>query len=790
MATRKTFDGKSYARNPFPRTLGEVILSLALCFAFARCAPAMTFDELVSALDNAEPCSTVYVNSDVECPEALSVDKELTLRSSPGSVFKLVRSGDKPAVIAATNAACNLTIRDLAIDGNVAKGSYAGYVVSVMSGTVTLEDGAVVANGRGCGVNVGDKGVVNMMAGSVISNFTVGTSNYGIAVRVGHNGSGYGTYGTFNMQGGLITGCSGRANPSTENGRGEWDGAVYMYGGTFNGTGGTITGNRSARCVAGFVAYAGKVRLSGCFTATNNIGGFANDMYFDTNRTSASELKMVGDYTGKMTFKYTAAPSEGDEPHFMWTSTAHSRLHGWENCVSEDDPSLALDYWNLKDAWYPTWRRVNARIAGKGNAFTVQDAINAAAAGDTVEICRDQTVMETLSVTNEVTICSAQDGPYCMRRGVADVELVEAKNESVRIENVVLDGMGINPTKVCALVRASKGSTLVLGNGTVLRNGRCSAYGAAAVVRGEGSRLVMEDGSLITGCSSTNTAPYGAAVLIGEGTVYAVPPTFEMRGGSITHCDSSSNTSSIDSYGGIVYVWNGVFDMSGGAITNNRGYAQSSAAVVNYIGTVRMSGDAIIADNDGSRPGIYNCSKGNTVYYGDFRGCTAISNGSQNPGNAIAAVSREGEASGAWCFVSKNGACVGWFDGEKTVWAEPVGSVGGVAAATVGDLRLILPTELDLGQESVRSTLPIVLSGAAAAFSGAIALSFDKDELLDGGAMPLVLLKAADGQTLTGTWTWSFSVPPRDSKGLFAVHDTSVGYVLEWFKHGTTILLR
>ena len=130
MATRKTFDGKSYARNPFPRTLGEVILSLALCFAFARCAPAMTFDELVSALDNAEPCSTVYVNSDVECPEALSVDKELTLRSSPGSVFKLVRSGDKPAVIAATNAACNLTIRDLAIDGNVAKGSYAGYVVS------------------------------------------------------------------------------------------------------------------------------------------------------------------------------------------------------------------------------------------------------------------------------------------------------------------------------------------------------------------------------------------------------------------------------------------------------------------------------------------------------------------------------------------------------------------------------------------------------------------------------------------------------------------------------------
>ncbi len=529
-----------------------------------------------------------------------------------------------------------------------------------MSGTVTLADGTVVANGRGCGVSVGDNGVVNMMEGSVISNFTVGTSHYGIAVRVGHNGSVYGTYGTFNMQGGLITGCSGRANPATEKGRGEWDGAVYMYGGTFNGTGGTITGNRSERCVAGFVAYAGKVRFSGSFTATNNIGGFANDVYFDTNRTGNVELKMVGDYTGKMAFKYTTAPSEGDEPHFMWTSTANTRLHGWENCVSEDNSSLALDYWNLKGAWYPTWRRINARIVGKGNAFTVQDAINAAAAADTVEICRDQTVTATLSVTNDLTICSAQDGPYSMMRGAADVELIEAKGgANLLLENVILDGMNIDSTKICALVRASKGSTMVLGNGTVLRNGRSTAYGAAAVVRGEGARLVMEDGSLITGCSSSLTAPYGAAVLIGESTTYGVPPTFEMRGGAITGCDVSSCTSSSDAYGGVVYIWNGVFDMSGGAITNNRGFAQSSAAVVNYIGTVRMSGDAVIDGNDGSRPGIYNCSNGNTVYYGDFRGRTAISNGSQNSGDAIASVSREGEASGAWCFVSKNGSYVG-----------------------------------------------------------------------------------------------------------------------------------
>ena len=110
----------------FPSNFRKSGISLAACVAFSLFSGGMTFDELVSALATAEPGGTVYVDSDVDCPEALSVDKELTLRSSPGSVFKLVRSGDKPAVIAATNAACNLTIRDLAIDGNIPKGTYAG----------------------------------------------------------------------------------------------------------------------------------------------------------------------------------------------------------------------------------------------------------------------------------------------------------------------------------------------------------------------------------------------------------------------------------------------------------------------------------------------------------------------------------------------------------------------------------------------------------------------------------------------------------------------------------------
>ena len=764
----------------------------AICVGSA--VNAMTYDELAAAIDVVEPGGTVYVDSDVECAEPLMIDKELTIRSAPGAAGRLVRAQGASKVIV-TGQDGNLTLLDIVIDGNPAAGAYGGRLLSITNGVVNLGAGATIANGKGCAVEVTRQGVFNMLEGSAITNFVVGTGCYGIAVLVGHNGTTYADSGKFNMSGGVISGCSAAAAPSTEVGKGQWDGAVYMYGGTLNATGGVITDNRSKNCVAGVIAYAGAVNLSGSFTATNNIGGFANDFFFDTNRTSSARVIMNGDYTGHMTFKYSyvGGPSDGDVPQFIWTATAHTKLKGWQSCESQDEPSLALDYSKLTGAWYPTWRRIKTRIVGKGNEFSITDALADAVSGDIIEVLSDHDVSSTISVSTDVTVRSAPGVKCSFNRLTGCTDLFSVPGANVVFADIILDGSNIEPSSSfnCGLVNVKSGATVTLGAGAELRNAAVTAYGAAAIIRNSGSKLVMEDGALITGCRSTATAPYGAAIMVGGGSVETVPPCFEMRGGSITACDVSSCTSQNDSYGGVVYLWNGVMDMSGGTITNNSGFSRSSSAVVNYSGTMRISGSAVIDGNEGSRSGIYNRGTSTTVWYGDFRGRTAISSGEQTLGSAIG-VTREGEATGAWCFMSASGSYVGKMDGGNAVWAEPVGSVGPARAATVEDLAVILPSSLDLDDAATAAGLPLVLGGAAAEFSGTFAISFDRAAMLASGRLPLAVLKAADGQTLSGTWTWTFQTPPRERGGTWAVcsHDGGATCVLEWHPRGFSMSLR
>ena len=775
------------------RLVGVFRMVVAICAGSA--ANAMTYDELAAAIDAAEPGATVYVDSDVECAEPLIIGKELTIRSAPGAAGRLVRAKGASSVIVTTQDG-NLTLLDIAVDGNPAAGAYGGRLLSITNGVVSLGEGATIANGKGCAVVVSREGVFNMLEGSAITNFVVGTGCYGIAVVVGHNGSGYANSGVFNMSGGIISGCSAAAAPSSEAGKGEWDGAVYAYGGKFNATGGTITGNLSKNCVAGVIAWAGAVYLSGSFTATNNIGGYANDFFAATNRLGGNiKVIMNGDYSGHMTFKYSSegGPSDGEVFRSIWTETVHTKLMGWQSCVSQDDPSLGLDYSKLTGGWYPTWRRINARIAGKGNEFTIADALADAVSGDVIEVLRDQDVSSTISVASDVTICSAPGGKCSLKRLEGCTDLFSVSGANVAFADIVLDGNNIMPTGAFnnGLVRVKNGATVTLRAGAVLSNAVVTAYGAAAIVRDSGSRLVMEEGSLVTGCRCTSTAPYGAAIMVGSSAVETCPPYFEMRGGSITACDVSSCTSAGTGYGGVVYVWNGVMDMSGGTITNNFGYSESSSSVVNYIGTVRISGSAVIDGNEGSRPGIYNGGSSTTVWYGDFRGRTAISSGAQSLGSAIG-VTREGEATGAWCFMSKNGSYVGKMDGGSAVWAEPVGSVGPTRAATVEDLAVIMPSSLDLDDAATAAALPLVLGGVAAELSGTLAVSFDRAAMLASGRLPLAVLKAEDGQTLSGTWEWTFQTPPDERSGTWAMckRDGGATYVLEWYPRGLYMLLR
>jgi hypothetical protein len=242
-------------------------------------------------------------------------------------------------------------------------------------------------------------------------------------------------------------------------------------------------------------------------------------------------------------------------------------------------------------------------------------------------------------------------------------------------------------------------------------------------------------------------------------------------------------------YGGVVYVWNGVFDMSGGVISGNPVVPEKTlenmcAGVVNYIGQVRISGSAVIADNGGSHPGLRANANQPVSFYGDFRGRVELQMGSPAEGAVISGVTAEAGATGAWGLNSADGTLVGKVgENGDLVWAKPIGSVNGSRAADIGDLQTILPDALN---PAAGETL--VLGGAAAALGGNLDLNFDPASLLDSGKLPITVLTAAEGDNLSGEW--SFGLPEWSGKGGWFVRRSGDAFRLRWEPNGLAIRIR
>ncbi len=760
---------------------------------------AMTMAELQSAIDAAESGGTVYVTSDISYDSALVVTKSVTIASAEGSTFTLTRDASYAAgtlVTLATEGA-NLTVANLVVDGNKSAGKTRGVAVEVSAGTVTLEKGFVLQNFystiQGCGVYVHAAGHLVMNDGAVIRDLE--NDSYGVAVLIGSGKSA--DAADFTMNGGLITGCTDH-HASASDGYG---GAVYLYGyySTFRGKGGTIMGNASDHCVAGVNAYLGMVEIEGDFTATNNVGGLANNLAFRCE-SGVRAIQVTGDYTGELTLKFYGAksptPDEGANPTYIYTSVQSTRRKGCANMTFEDEPTRALDLdERLYGNWYGTIRRVAARrlVSRTGrwsNAFSFDAAYKTVEPGDALALCQNVAVAASYPITNDVTITSAAGGPYAFERETKNIALLRVSVKSdlparLTLKDVIVDGLNVENEKWGQAVVVDEGAELVLDSGAVIRNA-CALSGGAAVSVGVGAKLVMKDGSRIENCRTTDAKPYGSAIRCGSDS------SFEMSGGVITGCAADLNGANVASgYGGVVYLGeNAVFDMTGGAITNNAG-ANGCGGVVNYLGTVKVSGSAVIADNGGTYPDVFNCGTRHTCYYGDFRGRVGISNVDQ-AADEVTKVVREGDAAtGAWCFYPATltgSTLVGKDDGAgKVVWAEAVGSVEGMKAATAEDLRLLLPTALDLhGGSADFARLPIVLTGAATELGGTLALDFDKDSRKHRPAWSIPLLAAGEGESLTGAW--NFVLP--DGATRWHVRASGGGYAFGYCPPGLLFVIR
>lgn len=760
---------------------------------------AMTMAELQSAIDAAESGGTVYVTSDISYDSVLVVTKSVTITSAEDSTFTLTRDANYTTgtlVTLATEGA-NLIFANLVVDGNKATGKTRGVAVEVSAGTVTLEKGFVLQNFYstipGGGVYVHTAGHLVMNDGAVIRDLE--NDSYGVAVLVGSGKSM--DAADFTMNGGLIAGCVDHYASASDG----YGGAVYLYGyySTFHAKGGTITGNASGHCVAGVNAYLGMVEIEGDFTATNNVGGLANNLAFRCED-GVRAIQVTGDYTGELTLKFygpkSPALEEGAYLTYFYTSVQSTRRKGCANMTFEDEPTLAFDLdEKLYGTWYGTIRRVAARrlVSRTGrwaNAFSFDAAFKTVEPGDTLALCQNVTVTASYLITNDVMITSAAGGPYAFERETKNIALLRVSVKSdlparLTLKDVIVDGMNVENEQWGQTIVVDEGAELALDSGSVIRNARVPSGGAAVQV-GIGARLAMKDGSRIENCRTMGAKPYGAAIRCEEDS------SFEMSGGVITGCAADLSGADVASgYGGIVYLGkNVVFDMTGGEITNNAG-ANGCGGVVNYLGTVKVSGSAVIADNGGTYPDVFNCGVRHTSYYGDFRGRVGISNVDQAADEVTKVVREEDAATGAWCFhpatlIGSN--LVGKDDGTgKVVWAEAIGSVEGVKASTTEDLRLLLPTVLDLHDGSADfARLPIVLTGAATELDGTLALDFDKDSRKHQSAWSVPLLAAGKDEKLTGVW--SFVLPKGSDR--WTVWENGIGYTFGYNPLGMRFIVR
>lgn len=770
-------DGKGASCFP---TAGRLVL-LALAAALSSVtAFAMTRAELQAAINAAAEGGRVELTGDVDLDEPLQVDgRRLTLASPEGVRHVITRTEAKCLFAKISKSGTDVRLENVEFDGNkAAYGSSMGpdaSIIEIAAGQVTLGAGSLLRDvlvKSGGSIYVHGTGVLVMEDGAEIRNFS--NPNYGAAVRVG--GSTSYTDGTFRMMGGLITGCE-CSHSSLDMG-----GVVYLWGGRVELSGGTITGNKSPGGIAGINLYMGDLRISGDAVIFGNQGGKVDDVYVREGYTA--QIWVFDGYCGRMTVYQAAVPAIGTQS-LIWTGSGNSGYaKGLGNVSLQGHPDIVLDgyYWS---GGCSRWAHKLLTVSSRGTIATLAEMQVVLADNDVVTLSTNvgwTSTYEFSSATN-VTFTSDANGPWTIERRQANVPFWQVKDGSIRLENIVLDGNGAKfPITETAsnspLLDISENGRVTLGRGGVIRGAASVGRAPGVLVGAANSVFRMEDGSAIVDCSATGPTSYATAVMVGNGSSYDPRPRFEMAGGVISNCTCNLDTScaSVGSgYGGIVYVYDGDFLMTGGQIVGNHS-STTCSGVQFYSGTVRVSGTARIEGNDGPYPDFYvrSSKQGNCRAFGDFRGHVGLCNTTASAGSS-AGVTVESGTTGAWSFFpsgqtdSQHYVGVVDADGETVKWGAVAGSIDGVEIGSKADADRLCPKSLVLDDAGM-AALPHVFSGVAKQVEATVALAFDVEEMVErlrATKLPLVVFRTDDGTGFSGKL--SFTLPDEAADRLVTV---------------------
>ena len=503
------------------------------------------------------------------------------------------------------------------LTGGMITGACIGDIVQIsVGGTLTMNGGNIVGGTANCRGVHNCKGTFTMNGGSIIGNATADngggvyndrstatfTMNGGIigSNRSAYSGGGvYNYMGTFNMNGGSITGNT--ATGENSNGGGVYNEGSSGNPGTFNMTGGSITGNTATGensngggvynegspgnfstfnmnggSITGNTAkIGGGVYNSGIFTMkgspvimrNTNKDGTASDVYLN-NKISLTDQLTDGAAIGVTAVKGSIAEgAKGENDENVYTPTA-------------------------ADAKY----------------FLSHDATMKAECQDN-KIC----LVEATALTKEGGPLAA--GTYYLDSDLSGENkltsnLVISGTVTLNLNGHVLTGTGNGP-----VITVNSGAVLnLLDSGSTARYGRWTDDGNYIVEteRPDGVDCDVLTGGMITGGNANEKYAGGGGILIrSDNEPGNSKGALRMYGGNIV-----GNTASDSPTGGGGVHNAGIFDMYGGAISGNTAvYSGAISGNRPTGGGVRNAGEftmcgGTIADNHADKGGgIYS---GNT----------------------------------------------------------------------------------------------------------------------------------------------------------------------------------
>jgi uncharacterized repeat protein (TIGR02543 family) len=230
---------------------------------------------------------TIVLDGDSETYTMAGVTYNSPSINKANVVITLVGKGNEPTEISLTSngALFYISAGELVLDNNITlKGiesnTYPLVYVYSSSATLTMKAGAAITdneltNSSGGGVMI-NGGTFNMEGGTISGNSATSTINT--------NGSSGGVYvygGTFNMSNGTISGNFASSSGGGSGGSGSGSGGgVYVSNSTFNMSGGIISGNSATNSGGGVYLYqVGAINMSGGTIAGNDATGYGGGVY-------------------------------------------------------------------------------------------------------------------------------------------------------------------------------------------------------------------------------------------------------------------------------------------------------------------------------------------------------------------------------------------------------------------------------------------------------------------------------------------------------------------------------